>query len=111
MLYCVWSVCSERAMDGETAVRRLRSPFPNVIATSFFLLVWLVTVTMRAQPSVPPILSIGLRSNQLQLTILNVVTGRVYQIQQRTNLNSSTSWTSQILGAPGQTNFTIGAPS
>ncbi|HXJ71446.1 MAG TPA: hypothetical protein VNM37_01290, partial [Candidatus Dormibacteraeota bacterium] len=36
---------------------------------------------------------------------------RVYQIQQRSNLNSSASWTPQILGAPGQTNFTIGAAS
>jgi hypothetical protein len=56
-------------------------------------------------------LNIGVRSNQLQLSILNAATGRVYQIQQRSNLNNSSLWAPQTLGAPGQTNFTMGAPS
>jgi hypothetical protein len=70
-----------------------------------------VAVTGRAQSNAVPTLHIGSRSNQLQLSILNAVTGRVYQIQQRTSLGNSTIWTPQLLGTPGQTNFTLSASS
>jgi hypothetical protein len=91
--------------------RILKSGFRRVFGILFFLFVCLTTVTGRAQSNAAPILNIGWRSNQLQVSILNAATGRVYQIQQRSNLGNSTSWTPQLLSARGQTNFTIGAPS
>jgi len=63
------------------------------------------------QSNPPPVLNIGWLSNQLQLSILNPATGRVYQIQGRSDLDKSTNWTQAFLGTPGQTNFIIPALS
>src|SRR5262245_61521412 len=104
MLYFVESVRLERAVDGR-AVRRLRRAFRSLLAILCFSFLCLVAAASRAQTNSAPVLSIGWRSNQLQVSILNAVTGRVYQIQQRSDFKNSTSWTPQILGAPGQTNF------
>jgi hypothetical protein len=60
-----------------------------------------------AQSNPPPILKIGWLSNQLQISISNPVTGRPYLIQGRSGWDKSTNWTQQLLGATGQTNFSI----
>jgi hypothetical protein len=57
------------------------------------------------------VLNVSWRSNQLQVSILNAATGRVYQIQRRGSLDNSTDWVPQFLTLPGQTNFTIAPPS
>src|SRR5262245_38429174 len=111
MMYFVGVVLLERARGSGLTVRMRKSRSRSLLAILFPLFLCAVAVTSRAQSSLAPILNIGFRSNQLQVTILNAVTGRVYQIQQRSNVNNSTSWMPQLLGAPGQTNFTLGAPS
>src|ERR1044071_4927119 len=99
MRYFMGMGWSDRAGDG--AVGILKSPFRGLLA---FLALCSGVVSGRAQSNPAPILNIGWRSNQLQLSIVNAATGRVYQIQQRSNLGSSTSWTPQLLSSPGQTN-------
>ena len=71
----------------------------------------LMAVIGRAQSNPPPVLHFGWLSNQLQISILNPAAGRVYQIQERSSVDNSTSWTPQFLTLPGQTNFTIAPQS
>src|SRR5215472_16500336 len=98
MLYFLGLVSANRARaDGSR-----KKPFRSLWA----FLLWFGMLSVRAQPNQAAILNIGWRSNQLQLSIQNAVTGRVYQIQQRSGLGSSTAWIPQLLGAPGQTNLT-----
>ena len=104
MMYLMGMVSLDRAANG--VVRSLKNP-----SRLFSILFCFVTVTGRAQSNPAPILNIGWRSNQLQLSILNAATGRVYQIQQRSNLDKSTTWIPQLLSAPGQTNFTLSPPT
>ena len=86
-----------------TPGRRFRSISLRLLAFSLCLM----AVMGRAQSNPLPVLGIGWSSNQLQVAILNALAGRVYQIERRSNLNNSTSWTPHLLTAPGQTNFTI----
>jgi hypothetical protein len=111
MMYSLELVSLKLARRRGVVVRRLKITSRSVLTTLFFLVVCLGRVASRAQPNPAPILNIGSRSNQLQLSILNAATGRVYQIQQRSGLDNLTSWTPQFLGAPGQTNFTISPQS
>jgi hypothetical protein len=109
MMYFVEAVLLKRAGGGAIRVRKgLLGSLPSIL---FPLFLYFGTVTGRAQSNPAPILNIRCRSNQLQLSILNAVTGRVYQIQQRSGVGTSTSWTPHLLSAPGQTNLTLGAPS
>src|SRR5436190_6228690 len=76
-----------------------------------FLLPCFITIIGRAQSNPPPFLKISWLSNQLQISILNSVAGRIYQIETRSSLDKSTNWTPTFLGTLGQTNFTIASPS
>src|SRR5437867_410274 len=84
-----------------------KSPLLRFHPILFFSFLCLMNVTSRAQSNPAPILNIGWRSNQLQVSILNAATGRVYQIERRSSLDNSSSWTPHLLTVPGQTNFTI----
>jgi len=58
----------------------LQNPLLRIHPIVFFLFLCLMTVTSRAQSNPAPVLNIASRSNQLQVSILNAATGRVYQI-------------------------------
>ncbi len=90
-----------------TSIQIIKARFPRLSPVLCFLLLFLVAVAGRAQSDPPPILKMGWLSNQLQVSILNAPTGRVYQIQRRSSPDNSTNWTPYLLTVPGQTNFTI----
>src|SRR5215471_1000057 len=87
-------------MTGPMTERSLR---PALWFIVFFVLI----AVGRAQIVSPPILNIGRQSDQVQISILNAGTGRVYQIQQSGSLASSAVWTQRFLATPGQTNFIL----
>jgi len=109
-LLSVTSLKPHRSATSIDAVKVRQSGFSRAWYFSLLLLVT-TSIIAQAQSNPAPRLSIGWLANQLQVSILNADTGRVYQIESRSKLDNSTAWTPQLLTVPGQTNFTIATPS
>src|SRR4051794_38903430 len=90
--------------DDVFSFRVMKNQFQRFLC--FFVLYAMADLS-RAQSNPPPVLKMVCFSNQLQISILNPAAGSVYQIQRRASLANATNWSQQMLGTPGQTNFTI----